>query len=98
MFMFGKKFREVAEVGIKIFAAVKIDNGLTGLGRNGSCRLSAVVSMDKEFLAILFVTGEHAVDVSSGTVENQCSPVLVGIRVICKIFDGFVFFLFIHCE
>ena len=52
MFMFGKKFREVAEVGIKIFAAVMIDNGLTGLGRNGSCRLSGVYeekSVNKNF-------------------------------------------------
>ena len=70
LLMFGKKLRKVLEVGIKIFVAVKSNNDLTGLRRDSSCGFSAAISMDKEFLALLFVTRKHTVDVSACTVKG----------------------------
>ena len=68
LFVFCKKLRKVLEVGIKIFVAVKINNDLLGLSRDSSCRFSSTISMDKEFLTVLFVTCKHTVDVSACTV------------------------------
>ena len=60
--------------------------------RNSRRGLATFVAMEEESLAILAVTGHHAVNVALRTAQSEGGPVFIGIGVIHQSLYYFVFF------
>ncbi len=84
------------KVGFGVFCTVKVNHDAPGFIRNSRRGFTTFVAMEEESLAILAVTGHHAVNVALRTAQSEGGPVFIGIGVIHQSLYYFVFFKFIH--
>ena len=86
------------EGSVKVFCAVKVDDGAADFIRDGGSGFAASIAMNEECPAISLIAGQHAVDVPPGASESHGSATLISIRMLCQLFNYFVLFLFVHCK
>ena len=95
--MCSQQLFKVLKVSVVVLSTLQIKDSLPGLFWNSYRRLSSSVPMYEVFFPMCFVTAYHTVDMPDCTSKCDSSPLFI-CMFIDKLFDNFVFLLFIHCK